>query len=387
MNRLPENLQQEISQKGFVVYHYISFSELLQTVKRDYLNITASMNIPLLIISVIIGFINPLLLFSILPIFYCFIFIILLWKMFWRTRKYVYISRVIFTEKNILIGSDVLGYNNSSSKAEKNKKEKLLRQYEEEFEEYLTRPSRLKPIIERKEKDFKKQVFKIFKSGKFFISGEKDSEMSKIGFAIMLAIYIYGISLVIFYYLGIFLGYIFFGFFALLLKAFLFFSKKIELQMKSSVEKMERDIVDIKRVNSVLQKKLEKFSGGEISDISDFVGEKFTTFYSCISEVIKEQEKLKKIISTSQYQKFIDFQKFSGYIRKQYNKPVQNMIRMLGKYAKKISEQKEALKNTSAESPENTSEFSAHLSKKFLRLEQMEKQAEKNLEKLRMMQI
>jgi len=382
MKTLPPNLQQEISKKGFVVYHYISFFELMQTVKRDYLEIVSIINIPMIIFSGIIGIISPFMIVYILPVIYFCIFLFLLWKMFWRTQKYIYISRVIFTEKKILIGEDVLDY------IEGWKDGSILSQYEDEFDEYLTRDSQISSVIRKQEKIFKKQLQKIFSSIKYL---DRDTRDSKVGLAIIFAVYIYGISLFLFYYLGIFLGYIFFGIFAGILQVFLFFSQKIEIKIKSSVEDLERNIQALRRTESMLARKLENFSEGEISDISEFVGEKFSYFYSLIYEILQKQKKLEKIIQNSDYQKFINFQKFSQYIKTEYNKPVSQMIKMLEKFSQKISQQKVLIETeiselsleTKAQNPEN----SAHLTKKLLRFEQMEKDAQHNLEKLKMMKV
>ncbi len=377
MLSLPQNLQQEISEKGFVVYHYISFEELLQTVKRDYLEISAVINIPLLVLSGIVGLIDFTLLFYILPIAYFFIFLVILWKMFWRTQKYVYISRVIFTEEKILIGENVLEY------SEGWKKGSVLSKYEEEFDEYLTRPSQLKAVIEKKEKTFKKQLGDIFASGKKIDLGRD----SRVGAGILLAVYTYGVSLFVFYYLGIAFGYVFFSLFALVLKGILFFSKKTELRMKFSVESLEREISELIRIESVLRKKVERFSEGEISDISGFVEEKFLGFYGKIQNILLEQKKLEKIIQDSQYKKFINFQKFSHYLKKQYDKPVHVMIEMLEIYRQKIHHQKKDLEKMAHLPSAHSSEFSGNISQKILHFSHLEENAEKYVKKMNLLLV
>lgn len=355
----------------------------MQTVKRDYLEILIFINFPFGIVSMIASYAayeggSLYILLSYFFLAYGLIFCVLIFKLLQKTKEYLHVSNVVFTEQGILLGKDFIKY------TETKKRNKLLEKYEDIFDEYLTHSSQLSKIIKAKQDELKNKVEKLFTSA--IESADKIDRNVKI--FITMSISLYTVFLVVFYFLGIGVGFLFFGIFAGILKIFLFFSRKTELQIKYSVEKLEKNIENIQRIESVLEKKLSQFSGGEISDISGFVGEKFEYFYSGIGEILEEKNNLKKIILHSQYQKFIDFEKFSGYIKKQYNKPVHHMIEMLEIYSQKISDQKILLQQEisgkiDTKKPEN----SAHLTKKILRFQQLEKDAQGNLEKMRLMRI
>lgn len=370
MKNLPENLQNEIKQKGFAVYNYISFKELMQTVKRDYLSIMSTINIGLAFIFVVTVLINPLLLLYIIPTIYGLVFLLLSIKLFLRTKKYFYVNQVIFTQTKILIGEDILEYKEGW------KHNSILSEYEEDFNEYLSRPSKLSEIITKKEKSLTNDVKNILEKGY-----DLSSSSNKSNNIIMIALVTYAASLYIFYYIGLVFGVFFFAVVGLFIKIFLFFSKKTELQIKFSIEKIEDDIKKLVRTESVLARKINNFSEGEISDIADFVGNKFEHFYSVFSDILLEQKKLEHIIHNSKYKKFIDFQIFSKYLKTEYNKPVQHMTKMLEIYLEKIVIQKNEI-ITEREKLENSNknlEFFAHLTKKELTFAELEKNAQNHL--------
>lgn len=332
MKNLSKSLQNAILKKGFIVYKYISLGELLQTIKRDYLEVLSKFNTGIALICGILGVIQIYFFILFIFSFYLILFIYLLIKLFIRTKKYFYINNVIFTEKNILIGNHIFGYDDSQKKTE------LLSLYEKEFDEYLANPSNLKKVIKSKEKELFVQVKKLF--FKFF---ENFDGKNSVKLPILISLVIYSVSLFIFYYLGLVLGGLFFGIFALILKTYLFFKQSIELKMKISIESMENNICKLNLIEKKLEKKLNDFKGGEISNIEDFINKKFTMFYSLIGDIISEKNRLKNVIENSKHNNIINFKKFNLYIKNEYNKPIKNMIHVLKTYLKKIKTQKNSI--------------------------------------------
>jgi hypothetical protein len=55
--RLPDEINNQVNERGFHLYEWISSDELKMTLEKDYLNIVKTMSIPLAIIAAIAGFI------------------------------------------------------------------------------------------------------------------------------------------------------------------------------------------------------------------------------------------------------------------------------------------------------------------------------------------
>ena len=84
---------QEINEKGFSVYNYISFKELISTVNKDYLQALNVINIPFAIVSGIVGYMSYesnsilFLILLFLGVYFC-VFTYLLIKLIYRTYKF-----------------------------------------------------------------------------------------------------------------------------------------------------------------------------------------------------------------------------------------------------------------------------------------------------------
>ena len=134
---LNEEVEEEINEKGFSVYNYISLEELLLTSRKDFLEILSKINIVFGIISIVLGMLSYYTgLFFILPIFlfvvYFIIFIFLFFKLLGRTKLFLYIADVVYTKTGLMISDDFLYY-----KKDKQKIDEKLEKYGSIFSEYL----------------------------------------------------------------------------------------------------------------------------------------------------------------------------------------------------------------------------------------------------------
>jgi len=82
----------------------------------------------------------------------------------------------------------------------------------------------------------------------------------------------------------------------------------------------------------LLSQKISTFTGGEVSNISGFIGNKFNEFYSYTNISLKDKNKLLKLIKNSQFNDFVDFDLLKKYLKNNFNKPVKEMIAMLENY-------------------------------------------------------
>lgn len=337
---LNDEIIEEISEKWFSVYNYISLQELVLTARRDFLNVLSKINLVFWILTIIIWifsyyswliFILPFFLFFV----YFFIFLIIFFKLLYRTKLFLYITDVVYTKIGLMISDDFLYYKKNSQKIDSK-----LEKYNNIFDEYLSRPSNLEEIISKKKKDV------LWNSLDFAWSTLKNFWniwRSKEGWALMLVImislFLYVVSLYIFYYFWYFFLFILSKIYIYFLKIVLSFKDKVELKIKKKTLQIDSYINKMNKIYEVLKNKIDKFKSWEISSIDDFVEDKFRNFYTEIDLILKEKEKLKKIIESSKYSDFIDFDLFKKYLKKNFNKPVEDMISLLKVYEKLLNKQ------------------------------------------------
>lgn len=342
----------EIQEKGFSVYNYISVSELLNTVRKDYLDILSVLHVPLWVW--VIGFaifwytlgnsILPLLLFFIV-IYFC-IFIFLFFKLLKRTYFFLLISNVVFSRDALLLGN----------KIHKNPEEKELTQnlekYEKIFLEYLWWRSRLEEYVVYKKKTLFREIItdnKIIKLGKDAIENADRSEGAwRFILPAILAYGLYIVSMYVSYYIGYFLWFIFIKVYSLILRWYLRFRSNTALKIKRRVEIIDSTLKKMQHIYTLISKKYTEFSHWEIADISQFTSRNFESFYSEIYSIFEHKKKLKALTESEMYNGFIDFPVFEWYLRKEFNKPVASMLKLLEKNLKLLRTALTKLKNTEA---------------------------------------
>ncbi|MCD5380893.1 hypothetical protein LR004_03100, partial [Candidatus Gracilibacteria bacterium] len=314
-------------------------------------------------------------LFGFLFIVYGGIFLILLAKLIKRSFYYLYISNVVFTNKGIILGDKLHLYKDDTDL------EKKLLDYEDMFDEYLSKPSKLEQVILKKRSEVLdgttktgKKVFDVM--GKIDMGHSKES--GQLAIMVMLSYAIYTVLLYVFYYVGYFFGYLMFYFVSLFLKVIFYFKENTEIKIKQKVEGLENSFVKMKKIDEILSHKISNFKDGEISQISGFVQEHFSNFYSEILLALRERTKLLKIIEDSQYKEFIDFDLLEKYIKSNFNKPVNEMVSMLDKFEKMLET---GLKNVKT-IQSNKSEYDAHMKKKEMNLEKQLESLQNNKTKL-----
>ena len=155
-----KNILNQVSKKWFEVYEYITVSELLLTIKQDYIKAISNIHLVFFISTLIVWALvfasesSFAIIIWYLLFIYFLIFIYVLFKLFRNTLRFFKISHVVYTDSWILIWKDF--YNYDSDK-------KLiidLFKYSEYFKEYLSEPSSLKEAIKTWEWLLFKKVLK-----------------------------------------------------------------------------------------------------------------------------------------------------------------------------------------------------------------------------------
>ena len=355
-------IDESLKWKGFSVYNYISLEELLMTVQRDYLAILAKINVPFGIVTIVLwvlayasgsyGF-----LFWVLGVVYFIIFLILLFKLVWRSFHFLKVSNVVYTQKWIILWDRLYEYQDSRNLDEK------LWEYEEMFDEYLSKPSKLKQVILRKKQEV---LGWTAETGKKVLDVmwrfDMWNDAARLAIPVMISYWIYVVFLYVFYYLGYFFWICMFYGVYLFLKAILFFKENTEIKIKKKIENIDGWFTNMSRIDEILSHKISEFRDGEISKIASFVEENFKNFYTEIWMVLSQRKSLLKVIDTSDFKDFIDFDMLEQYIKDKFNKPVKEMIALLSKTEKMLTSGIEEIKGLEW----SAVELDASLSKKEL---------------------
>ncbi len=82
----------------------------------------------------------------------------------------------------------------------------------------------------------------------------------------------------------------------------------------------------------LLSKQIGTFQNGEISNLSNKIDKDMNIFYENINNILTYQDNLKNIIEQSIYKDFIDFEYLAFYIKTQFNKPLNDVIKLMSDY-------------------------------------------------------
>lgn len=353
-----EETEKEILEKGFSVYSYISLDELLLTVRKDYLEILSKINIPFWIIAIsiwVISFLSGS--FIVLPLFlsisYLIIFIILFFKLIFKTYYFLLLRWVVYTKKWIILWDMLYNYTDT-----KNLDIKLV-YYEKIFLEYLWGESRMWEYIDSKKKDlvslngkqkYLKKAWKILESASKW--WDNSDAIWKLIIPALLSFVLYVIFMYVFYYIWYFVWILFVKIYSVFIRMYLSLQNSKELQIKNKTEKIDMNIKKMMKIYDLLHLKFSEFRWWEISDISWFTAKNFDSFYTEIFTIFNEKKYLEKVISSSVYKNFIDFWIFEKYLKKSFNKPVASMIELLESQKKLADKQLIELEKTNANLPE-----------------------------------
>lgn len=343
-----QKIENEIKEKWFCVYNYINLKEFFLTVQRDYLEILSKINLPFWIITIIlwiIWFYNDYfyLIIWFLALSYSIIFIILTIKLIIRSYYFLKISDVVYTEKGIIIWNELHNYKDEQKLLSK------LEEYWEMFEEFLSKPSNIKKIIERRKKENLKNnlelAWKAFKN-----IWELWEDAVKLAIPVMLSYLAYVIFLYFFYYFGYLFGIILFFIISIFLKIILFFNKNTEVRIKNNIENIDDSFVNMRNIDKILSNKISNFKEWEITNISKYVEKNFSNFYLEVISVSEEKKLLFKLISNSEFTNFVNFEKLEKYLKTNFNKPIFDMLIMLEVFKELLEKQINLLRITKSNS-------------------------------------
>ena len=365
---LNKEIREEIEKKGFSIYNYISLKELLLTVNKDYLWIINILNIPLFIIFIIIihSFISYFI--PSIIITYSLIFIYLIGKLSFRTYKFSQITNILYTKKGLIIDNKIFHYEEDKELKD------LLLNYEKIFDEYLSKPSRISENIKYLRKNIVNNFKKIFN----FISGGERGNGLPIAFIVLV---FYSITTFVLYYIGFILGFFLFFIFSFFINLYFKINKSTELKIKDNMTIIDNKLKKLDEIYLLLSKQIGTFQDGEISNLSNKIDKDMNIFYENINNILTYQDNLKNIIEQSIYKDFIDFEYLAFYIKTQFNKPLNDVIKLMSDYKSKVDNQIDEIENYLKNSNEKEN---YQVEQKLINLQTIQKNISMYLNKLKM---
>ena len=365
---LNKEIREEIEKKGFSIYNYISLKELLLTVNKDYLWIINILNIPLFIIFIIIihSFISYFI--PSIIITYSLIFIYLIGKLSFRTYKFSQITNILYTKKGLIIDNKIFHYEEDKELKD------LLLNYEKIFDEYLSKPSRISENIKYLRKNIVNNFKKIFN----FISGGERGNGLPIAFIVLV---FYSITTFVLYYIGFILGFFLFFIFSFFINLYFKINKSTELKIKDNMTIIDNKLKKLDEIYLLLSKQIGTFQNGEISNLSNKIDKDMNIFYENINNILTYQDNLKNIIEQSIYKDFIDFEYLAFYIKTQFNKPLNDVIKLMSDYKSKVDNQINEIENYLKNSNEKEN---YQVEQKLISLQTIQKNISMYLNKLKM---
>lgn len=343
-------INEEIIEKGFKVYEYITVKELLLTVKQDYIKAISFIHIPFFILTLIIWFITfswevYMLFVYYLLLVYTLIFTYILFKLFKNTYRFFKISHVIYTNSWILINEEFFKYNDDKQLVIK------LFKYKHYFQEYLSEPSNLRDAIAEEEWYlFKKVLSSSWKALQFALKSNISTSYFRkkdknIGFAFgtVLITGIYIASIYISYYLGLILWVLFFWIYTFFIKIYKSFNPSHEEKIKNIFRSIDIDLYSALVIQELINTKISSFESWKIENISKFIFKKFWLFYSKIKSSRANIDLLYSKLDKYWYNKFLDKKILNNYIKKEFNNPINLMIDLLETYILDIEKQKKEI--------------------------------------------
>lgn len=325
--RIPKKIQEDIQEKWFHLYKWISPDEVKLSIERDFLAAIKVIGIPLAVISVLFGLITWL---NILVFFFSVfvgVFFLFLYLLILSLRRSFLLTKsafVIMTDSSISLWwkihklSDISGLKEDIEKVS------------ETFEEELFEESRLSHSKQTLTSQVVEQLFGWYKAI-FRIWDNARGKDSLQWMLIIMAFYTLYIGLMVsVYFIGVLFLLVLWNLFILANTQYLIKKWHSVIQINQLFWDLDIASEDIKIHKKSLEKLLieakeNNWKDGLLLAINDGIKEINSHAQSAILSVLE----LKNSITSSQYKNMFSFEIYNGWIKKQISKPLEDILDLL----------------------------------------------------------
>lgn len=331
-------VKNEVNQKWFSLYNWISFSELRQTVIIDYLSILAKINIPFGILFVLTGVINYYMwrdgiqtfgLLYVLAGGYLLTFTIMFWKMIQRSWIFLQISNVIFTDSHIWVGNQLVSLDNYESIRES------IEEYGKIFHEQLGKESQ----INQKTKEFKDSLFGSKSSNSWSSSsswfddiwdlGSMGKEAGALILVILLLVGTYWLSLYVFYAIWWIFAFTLSYFFVGIMKLIVFLQNKEEVKINKHFESLDNTSKSLQSSTDTLISFIQKNKEGDWTEKNEILIKSMKDTLSLVYKGLSESKEIYKLLNNSKYKDVFNFKTFHNWVNLQITDPTRKLLELL----------------------------------------------------------
>ncbi len=323
----PKKVQEDISDRGFHLYKWISPEEVKLSVERDFLRVIKKIWLPLAVISIVFGLITPYLFFGIV---FLWVFLMFLYLGFLSIRRSSLLSKsafVVLTDSSISLGWKI------QKLSEISKLHPEISQVWETFEEWLFEESRLSGSKQKLGKEVMTQLFwgyeKIFSwSNRFWRIGWWDDARIVLVLIWLYTLYV-GIMSVVYFIWVLFLW--FFGKIITWINTkFLIWKGNTVLKINDLFWKLDIASEDIKAEKKSLthflsEAQKNEWKDGLLLEINWWIKNINTLAQSATLSVLE----LRNTITQSKYKEMFSFDVYNGWIKKQISKPLEQIKELL----------------------------------------------------------
>lgn len=331
----PGNIAEQVEERGFYLYEWISPDELRMTLERDYLQIVRWASIPLAIITGIFWFIglgagiigSIFAILWVLAIFYGIVGIILFFRFLYRSYMYTRGANVVITDSHYVQWGNVLDKNNPENIRN------AFRPFEEMFDETFLGTSNL---LQKKE-HAKKALFENLKEimmwgGKLIEKVGWSRESGGIIAVIVIAGILYGIMMGIVYFIGIFFIAIFGRIFSWWAHRYLLATSNTEHVIQtlfSKIDTISKQLSSEKWTTISLLD--EAYANAWKENLLGKMNTSIELLGSLAGNATDDTIQLRSILESSKYKNIFNFSKYGNWIKIQILEPIESILLLLQK--------------------------------------------------------
>jgi hypothetical protein len=334
-NNTPEFIREQVNERGFYLYEWISSDELRMTLEKDYLNIVKWASIPLAIITAIAGFIGfawgpvgtILAVLLVLWVFYTIIGFILFFRFIHRSYLYTRGANVVITDNHFVSWGNIIEQWDAKS----------IQENFWRFESIFDEPFLWESKLAEKKAHAKTELFDSLKEiawgwWKILQNVWRSRDSWGLVVAILIAGFLYASMMGLIYFIGIF-------FISLFGRLFSWGAHRYLMAMNNTEHKIQTLFSDISDCSDDLRswqmRTVSLLSDAQANEWQENLSGKLRESFELIGELAgnatNKTIELRKILESSQYKDIFNFVKYGNWVKKQIIEPIESILLLLNK--------------------------------------------------------
>ncbi len=329
----PEFIEQQVDERGFYLYEWISPDELRMSVQADYLSIIRTASMPLAVVTLIawliwltagpIGVILAVL--GVLGFFYLIVGIILIMKMIHKAYLYTRGASLVITDNHYISLGEIVEREDFA------RQKQAFSSLEKTFREPLLEPSGLAEHIAMEKKWLMEQLKEItLWWGKILQNLGRSRDAGGIIMVLMVVWVLYGGMMALVYFIGVF-------FVALLARLFAWIAHRVLLATNNTEHHIQTLFTEI-YVSSLGLKSAKKNSISLLTEaganewaknLSSRIEESFGFMNEHARLATDDAVALRRLLESSKYKDIFNFVKYGNWIRTEILAPIDEIHSLL----------------------------------------------------------